>query len=187
MHTRVFMALGIDPRTAPQVKADRRMPNLIVVEDDRSCAWSGSCSTAGEPANASPPMRIFLPTRSPISRAIAAPRGSARPTVPGRSADGRDPGGDARQACRRVRLIVESPSVGAEEIAAAPSSRPCRNTASICVISTRSPGAKGGVNVLTMRRRANIACAELAITLMLMLARRGNDWPAASASKRSRL
>jgi phosphoglycerate dehydrogenase-like enzyme len=72
-------------------------------------------------------------------------------------------------------LIVEGLAVGAGEIAAAPRLRAVqkygvdlrRIDAEACV--------KNGVAVLTLRRRANIACAELALTLMLMLARRVNE------------
>jgi glyoxylate reductase len=72
-------------------------------------------------------------------------------------------------------LIVEALAVGIEELAAAPWLKTIQKYG----VDLRRIDAKAcatkGVSVLTLRRRANIACAELAITLMLMLARRVNE------------
>ncbi len=72
-------------------------------------------------------------------------------------------------------LIVEGLSVGAAEIAAAPHLRAVQKYGvDLRRIDTEACAAKG-IAVLSLRRRANIACAELAFTLMLMLARRVNE------------
>jgi phosphoglycerate dehydrogenase-like enzyme len=71
--------------------------------------------------------------------------------------------------------IVESLSIGAEEIKAAPKLKAVQKYGvDLRRIDEKACAAKG-VAVLTLRRRANIACAELALTLMLMLARRVNE------------
>jgi phosphoglycerate dehydrogenase-like enzyme len=72
-------------------------------------------------------------------------------------------------------LIVESLAVGADEIAAAPQLRAVQKYGvDLRRIDGLACSAKG-VAVLTLRRRANIACAELALTLMLTLSRRVNE------------
>ncbi len=72
-------------------------------------------------------------------------------------------------------LIVESLAVGAEELAAAPRLKAVQKYGvDLRRIDTAACAGKG-VAVLTLRRRANIACAELAFTLMLMLSRRVNE------------
>jgi phosphoglycerate dehydrogenase-like enzyme len=72
-------------------------------------------------------------------------------------------------------LIVESLSVDESAIAAAPRLKAVQKYGvDLRRIDSKACAAKG-VTVLTLRRRANIACAELALTLMLMLARRVNE------------
>lgn len=72
-------------------------------------------------------------------------------------------------------LIVESLGVGAEEITAAPRLKAVHKFGiDLRRIDSAACSARG-VAVLTIRRRANIACAELALTLMLMLSRRVNE------------
>jgi len=72
-------------------------------------------------------------------------------------------------------LIVEGLAVGADEIAAAPHLKAVQKYGTdLRRIDGKACAAKG-VTVLTIRRRANIACAEHALTLMLMLARRVNE------------
>ena len=72
-------------------------------------------------------------------------------------------------------LIVEGLEVGAAEVAAAPQLQAVQKYGvDLRRIDTKACAANG-VAVLTIRRRANIACAELAFTLMLMLARRVNE------------
>jgi phosphoglycerate dehydrogenase-like enzyme len=72
-------------------------------------------------------------------------------------------------------LIVESLSVGADELAAAPRLKAVQKYGvDLRRIDAAACAAKN-VAVLTLRRRANIACAELALTLMLMLSRRVNE------------
>jgi len=72
-------------------------------------------------------------------------------------------------------LIVESLSVGAAEIAAAPRLKAVQKYGVDLRRIDGAAAAARGVEVLTLRRRANIACAEMAITLMLVLARRVNE------------
>jgi phosphoglycerate dehydrogenase-like enzyme len=69
-------------------------------------------------------------------------------------------------------LVVESLRVGQEDIAAASELRVVQKYGlSLRNIDTAACAAKG-IKVLTIRRRANIACAELAIGLMLTLAKK---------------
>ena len=72
-------------------------------------------------------------------------------------------------------LIVESLSVGAGEVAAAPKLKAVQKYGTDLRRIDGNACAARGVAVLTLRRRANIACAELALTLMLVLARRVNE------------
>jgi phosphoglycerate dehydrogenase-like enzyme len=72
-------------------------------------------------------------------------------------------------------VIVESLSVGAGEIAAATHLRAVQKYGVDLRRIDEGACAAKGIPVLTLRRRANIACAELALTLMLMLARRVNE------------
>ena len=72
-------------------------------------------------------------------------------------------------------LIVESLSVGADELVAAPKLKAVQKYGVDVRRIDQAACAKHGVALLSIRRRANIACAELAITLMLMLSRRVNE------------
>ena len=72
-------------------------------------------------------------------------------------------------------LIVEGLAVGAEEIAAAPKLKAVQKYGVDLRRIDQAACAKRGIAVLTQRRRANIACAELALTLVLVLARRVNE------------
>jgi phosphoglycerate dehydrogenase-like enzyme len=72
-------------------------------------------------------------------------------------------------------LVVESLAAGPEEIAAAPKLKAVQKFGTDLRRIDEAACAARGVKVLTIRRRANIACAELALTLMLMLARRVNE------------
>ena len=69
-------------------------------------------------------------------------------------------------------LVVELLAVGAEELAAGNALRVVQKYgAKPRNIDTAACAARG-IKVLTIRRRANIACAELVITLMLTLAKK---------------
>ena len=72
-------------------------------------------------------------------------------------------------------LIVELLSVGADELAAAPRLKAVQKYGVDLRRIDGAACAAKNVAVLTLRRRANIACAELALTLMLMLSRRVNE------------
>ncbi len=72
-------------------------------------------------------------------------------------------------------LIVESLSVGADELAAAPRLKAVQKYGVDLRRIDGAACAAKNVAVLTLRRRANIACAELALTLMLILSRRVNE------------
>jgi phosphoglycerate dehydrogenase-like enzyme len=72
-------------------------------------------------------------------------------------------------------LVVEGLSVGGAEIAAAPQLQAVQKFGVDLRRIDQAACARRGIAVLTLRRRANIACAELAFTLMLMLARRVNE------------
>lgn len=69
-------------------------------------------------------------------------------------------------------LVTESFRVGADDLAAAPDLKVVQKFGiGLRNIDTAACAARG-VKVLTLRRRANIACAETVFTLMLSLARR---------------
>jgi phosphoglycerate dehydrogenase-like enzyme len=72
-------------------------------------------------------------------------------------------------------LIVESLAAGPEEIAAAPKLKVVQKFGTDLRRIDAAACAARGIKVLVLPRRANIACAELALTLMLMLARRINE------------
>src|SRR5262249_29152854 len=69
-------------------------------------------------------------------------------------------------------LVVESLPVGAAELTAGGDLRAVQKYGSAPRNIDTAACAARGVKVLTIRRRANIACAELAIALMLTLARK---------------
>ena len=69
-------------------------------------------------------------------------------------------------------LVVESLAVGPDELAAAPALKVVQKFGQgLRNIDTAACAAKG-VKLLTIRRRANIACAEHAFALMFMLSRK---------------
>jgi phosphoglycerate dehydrogenase-like enzyme len=72
-------------------------------------------------------------------------------------------------------LIVEGLAVGGEELAAAPQLKAVQKYGVDLRRIDSAACAGKSVPVLTLRRRANIACAELAVALMLMLSRRVNE------------
>jgi phosphoglycerate dehydrogenase-like enzyme len=69
-------------------------------------------------------------------------------------------------------LVVESLSVGKEELAAGGALRVVQKYGLAPRNIDAAACAAKGIEVLTIRRRANIACAELALTLMLTLAKK---------------
>lgn len=69
-------------------------------------------------------------------------------------------------------LVIEALPVGAEELAAAPRLSVVHKFGTVLRGIDRAACAARGVHVLTLRRRANIACAEHAMALMLALARK---------------
>ena len=72
-------------------------------------------------------------------------------------------------------VVVESLAVGAGEVAAAPRLKAVQKYGVDLRRIDQAACANKGITVLTLRRRANIACAELAITQMLVLSRRVNE------------
>jgi len=69
-------------------------------------------------------------------------------------------------------LIVESLPVGAEEVAAGSDLVAVQKYGAMARNIDAAACAARGIKVLTFRRRANIACAEVAMTLMLTLAKK---------------
>ena len=69
-------------------------------------------------------------------------------------------------------LIVESLQVGQSELAAGPNLVAVQKYGAMPRNIDAAACAARGIKVLTFRRRANIACAEVAITLMLTLAKK---------------
>src|SRR5262249_41508859 len=137
------------------------------------CASSASCSTPARPPSAPPPTLISSPTTSPISMAIA---GACAPASGGFS---RARCGSSRRKTSCGRPCPAVPPRGANRWAwgrgglPPGASRPAggKSGSSPGTIDTAACAAKG-IKVLTIRRRANIACAELAIALMLTLAKK---------------
>lgn len=69
-------------------------------------------------------------------------------------------------------LVVEGFTVGAAELARAPALRVVQKFGTIVSNIDTAACAARGLQVLTLRRRANIACAEHALGMMLALARK---------------
>ena len=69
-------------------------------------------------------------------------------------------------------LIVESLPVGRAELAAAPKLAAVQKYGAVARNIDADACAARGIRILTLRRRANIACAEVALALMLTLAKR---------------
>ncbi len=72
-------------------------------------------------------------------------------------------------------IVTESLRIGPEELALAPRLKAVHKYGAILRNIDVAACAARGVKVLTVRRRANISCAEHAFALMLMLARRMAD------------
>jgi phosphoglycerate dehydrogenase-like enzyme len=68
--------------------------------------------------------------------------------------------------------VIESINVGENEIAATDALRVIQKYGTITTNIDTAACARRGITVLTLRRRANMACAEHALALMLALARR---------------
>jgi phosphoglycerate dehydrogenase-like enzyme len=71
-------------------------------------------------------------------------------------------------------LIVESLEVGRAELAAAPQLRVVQKYGAMARSIDARACIERGIKILTIRRRANIACAEVALALMLTLAKKLN-------------
>lgn len=69
-------------------------------------------------------------------------------------------------------VVVESLALGESEIAAAPRLRIVQKFGTLTGNIDAAACARRGIRILTLRRRANVACAEHALGLMLALARR---------------
>ena len=69
-------------------------------------------------------------------------------------------------------IVLEWLPLGAAELAAAPRLRAIQKFGTITGSIDRDASAARGIPILTLRRRANIACAEHAIALMLALSRK---------------
>jgi phosphoglycerate dehydrogenase-like enzyme len=69
-------------------------------------------------------------------------------------------------------LVIESLPAGANEVASAPRLRAIQKYGTVTRGIDGAVCAARGIPVMTLRRRANIACAEHAIMLMLALARK---------------
>jgi phosphoglycerate dehydrogenase-like enzyme len=83
-----------------------------------------------------------------------------------------DSAGLLANAAEARAFVVESIPIGEPELAAAPHLRAVQQYGVNLRNIDAAACAARGVKVLTVRRRANIACAELGFTLILMLARR---------------
>jgi phosphoglycerate dehydrogenase-like enzyme len=71
-------------------------------------------------------------------------------------------------------LIIESLTVGSDEIAAGPNLGVVQKFGVVVRNIDQDACAGKGIKVLRLRRRANCACAEMAFTLMLILAKKLN-------------
>ena len=150
-------------------------PPVIVVEDD---PFTRLIPLVLDP-NASEERRAafadFMSTDEPdFAGWCARVRKGSRGALSGRGADGDVRRRDAREPARTAsRWWSKSFRVGRDDLAAAPQAQggaEIRHRA--CATSTPPPAPTKGVKLLTLRRRANISCAEHAFGLMLMLARK---------------
>jgi phosphoglycerate dehydrogenase-like enzyme len=83
---------------------------------------------------------------------------------------------ELRSALRGARgLIVESLRVGSEELAVGSNLAVVQKFGVVLRNIDQDACAANGIKVLTLRRRANCACAEMAFALMLILAKRLNQ------------
>jgi phosphoglycerate dehydrogenase-like enzyme len=152
------------------------MPNILVVEEDRFLRVVQLVLDPNASGERFAAFADFFAHDEPdFAGWCAKVRGQAKALYPAevRLVETQD---ELRKNLRGARaLIVESLSVGTAEIAAAPHLKGVQKFGvDLRRIDTSACGEKG-IAVLTLRRRANIACAELALTLMLMLARRVNE------------
>jgi glyoxylate reductase len=81
-------------------------------------------------------------------------------------------------------LVVESFQVGRTEIGSASQLRIVQKFGTICRNIDVAACHEHGIKILTVRRRANIACAEHVFALMLMLARRLNELNGVASAER---
>jgi phosphoglycerate dehydrogenase-like enzyme len=152
------------------------MPPVIVVEDDRflrvvEIVLDPNASRERYAAFAD----FFAHDEPDFAGWCEKLRGNAQKLYPAEVRLVEDQEGLRKNLGEAQALIVESLAVGADEIAAAPQLKAVQKYGTdLRRIDAKACAAKG-IKLLTLRRRANIACAELAFTLMLMLARRVNE------------
>ena len=135
-------------------------------------------------------MPISSPTTSPISTATASACARASARCFRREVRLVDNARrDARGLARQPRAGRRIAPVGRDESRRRPRLRVVQKFGSRRATSTPPPARHSGIKVLTIRRRANIACAEVAFALMLTLAKKlhraGRTASASSSSPRS--
>lgn len=152
------------------------MPNVLVVEDDRFLRLVRIVlDPNANPERIAAFADFFAHDEPDFAGWCARLRAAAKPLYPAevRLVETQEQlHANLADACG---LIVEGLLVGAAELAAAPKLKVVQKYGVDLRRIDQHACTARGVAVRTLRRRANIACAELALTLMLMLARRVNE------------
>src|SRR5262249_48456050 len=166
-------ALSDPARSSKERAAMAANPPVVVVEDD---PWTRLIGVVLDPATSAERRAAFADFMSPDEPDFAGWCDALRARV------GRFYPGEVRlvpsQAELRANLaparalVVESFAVGGKELGCAPQLKVVHKYGAMLRNIDVAACAAAGVKVLTVRRRANIACAEHAFALMLTLARR---------------
>src|SRR5262249_36566956 len=148
-------------------------PPIVVVEDD---PWTRLIGIVVDPATSDERRAAFADFMSPdepdFSGWCEKLRARAGALYPSEVRLTRSPAELREQLAPARALVVEAFTVGAEELACAPQLEVVHKYGAVLRNIDVAACAAAGVEVLTVRRRANIACAEHACALMLMLAGR---------------
>jgi glyoxylate reductase/D-3-phosphoglycerate dehydrogenase len=145
---------------------------MIVVEDD---PWTRLIGVVLDPATSEERRAAFADFMSPDEPDFAGwcrdLQARAAPLYPSEVRLVSSPQGLHENLANARALVVESFPIGEEEIKRAPRLKAVQKYGAILRNIDVAASAAAGVKVLTVRRRANIACAEHAFALMLALAR----------------
>jgi phosphoglycerate dehydrogenase-like enzyme len=147
-------------------------PPVIVVEDD---PWTRLLAVALDPATSEERRAAFSDFMSPDEPDFAGWCDTLRERVgrlyPSEVRLVSSPEELRDNLAAAHALVVESFTVGADELARAPQLKAVHKYGALLRNIDVAACAAAGVKVLGIRRRANIACAEHAFALMLTLAR----------------
>jgi len=146
---------------------------IVVVEDD---PWTRLIGIVLDPATSDERRAAFADFMSPDEPDFAGwcerLRARAGALYPSEVRLMRSPAELRDNLAPARALVVESFTVGAQELARAPQLEVVHKYGAVLRNIDVAACAAAGVEVLAVRRRANIACAEHAFALMLLLANR---------------